>query len=466
MGVSSSQLQTWSNLGVQLKTPAPPPDYATLRDRIIQEDARRFGHILESTLPASALTTRYLPWDKLRYKQPPADLTHEEWWLGVKLGRRSAQRSLATLVSIDGTPFSYVLPDEVLEGVDAITRNASGAITISEEVTNPATRDRYIISSLIEEAITSSQLEGAATSRRVAKEMIRQGRSPRDRGEKMILNNYLAMRRITELRDEPMTPELVCEIHRIVTDGTLDNPDSAGKIQDDDAERIAVWGDGDQLLHKPPAVAELPGRLERLCAFANGDGDEGYMPPALRAITVHFMMGYDHYFEDGNGRTARAVFYWTMLRNGYWLTEFLTISRILKQAPSKYAQSFLLTEQDDGDLTHFFIYHLGVINRAIDELHAYLAVKAEELKNLQRAIKAAPGEFNHRQLALLEHAIKHPGTVYTVESHSTSHRSSGQSARNDLMDLESRGYLTRTKLGRKFAWLPVDDLADRLGSNG
>jgi Fic family protein len=259
-----------------------------------------------------------------------------------------------------------------------------------------------------------------------------------------------------------MTPDLVCEIHRIVTDGTLDTPESAGRIQDDDADRIAVWGDGDQLLHRPPVVAELPDRLERLCAFANGEGDEAYLSPVLRAIAVHFMMGYDHYFEDGNGRTARALFYWTMLRNGYWLTEFLAISRILKQAPSKYAQSFLLTEQDDGDLTHFFIYHLNVITRAIDELHGYLAVKAEELRGLQRAINATPGEFNHRQLAVLEHATRHPDAVYTVDSHARSHHASGQTARNDLADLEKRGLLRRSKQGRRFAWVPAVDLADRL----
>ncbi|WP_300679862.1 Fic family protein [Nocardioides sp.] len=445
-----------------MKTPMPPPDVTALRVAMMQEDADRFLHVLDLVLHGSALTTRYLPWDKVRYKQPPGDLSHEEWWLGIKFGRRGAQRDLPALRAIDGTAFSYLLPDEVLAGVDAITRNASGAITISEEVTNPATRDRYIVSSLIEEAITSSQLEGAATSRRVAKDMIRNGRTPRDRSERMIFNNYVAMRRVTELRDEAMTPDLVCEIHRIVTDGTLDTPESAGRIQDDDADRIAVWGDGDQLLHRPPVVAELPDRLERLCAFANGEGDEAYLSPVLRAIAVHFMMGYDHYFEDGNGRTARALFYWTMLRNGYWLTEFLAISRILKQAPSKYAQSFLLAEQDDGDLTHFFIYHLNVITRAIDELHGYLAVKAEELRGLQRAIKATPGEFNHRQLAVLEHATRHPDAVYTVDSHARSHHASGQTARNDLADLEKRGLLRRSKQGRRFAWVPAVDLADRL----
>ena len=441
-----------------MKVPAPPPDLSVLLSSYVGDPQRLF-RILQN--PAEG-RSEYLPWDKLRFKTPPEGLTHEEWWLAVRLARRNAQRELALLVDVDGNTFTYTLPDVVLASIDVINRNASGAITISEQVTNPATRDRYVVSSLIEEAITSSQLEGASTSRRTAKEMIQSGRAPRDRSERMILNNYHAMQRISELRSEPLTPELVCEIHRIVTDGTLDDPESAGRIQNDDALRVSVWGDGDQLLHRPPPVAQLPDRIRRLCAFANGADAGAYLPPVLRSLAVHFMMGYDHYFEDGNGRTARAVFYWSMLNQGYWLTEFLTVSRILRKAPSQYARSFLLTEQDDGDLTHFFIYHLGVIRRAIDELHTYLARKAEELRGIQRAISTMPGEFNHRELALLEHAVRSPGSVYSVTSHSSTHHVSGETARQDLMHLESLGLLTRSKMGKRHVWSPVADLSERL----
>lgn len=423
----------------------------------------RLMQVLSREQVGGTMSDDYLPWDKLRFKTPPGDLTVEEWWAATRLARRSVQRNIDLLRSKEDVPFSYTMPDKILQGLDYIARNASGQIAISEQVTNSATRDRYLINSLIEEAITSSQLEGAATSRRVAKQMIRSGRPPVDRSERMILNNYVAMRRIVELRDTDLTPELVCEIHRIVTDGTLDNPAAAGVVQDDDATRIAVWGDGDQVLHRPPPVAELPERLRALCDFANARDGEAYIPPVLRAVTVHFMIGFDHYFEDGNGRTARALFYWVMLREGYWLAEFLTISRILKKSPSKYARSFLLTEDDDGDLTHFFVFHLDVVCRAISELHEYLAVKANELRAVQQTIRATPGEFNHRELAVLEHAVKNPGAVYTAQSHGSSHNTSLETARQDLTALEKRGLLVRAKVGKRFVWSPVDGLAEQLG---
>ncbi|HEY0889052.1 MAG TPA: Fic family protein [Nocardioides sp.] len=441
-----------------VKTPLPPPATSTLLDAARRND--RLAAVFQALPEVSG--GPYLAWDKLRHKEPPGDLTPEEWWLATKVARQAARKMLPTLIDLRHQPFSYVLADEVLEGVDFINRHASGSITISEQVTNATTRDRYVVNSLIEEAITSSQLEGAATSRRVAKEMIRSGRDPRDRGERMIFNNFHAMQRIVDLKEEPLTPALICEIHRIVTDGTLDDPLSAGKIQDDDADRVAVWGDGQQLLHQPPPVAELPQRMEALCDFANGQTPDGFMPPVLRAITVHFMMGFDHYFEDGNGRTARALFYWTLLHNGYWLAEFLTISRILKQAPSQYAQAYLHSEYDEGDLTHFFIYNVKVISRAINDLHAYLAAKAAELNEFRRRAAAGPVGLNHRQVALLEHAVKNPGQDYTAASHARSHRVSEQAARNDLRDLERQGLLTWHKLGRQHAWTAPEDLPARL----
>jgi Fic family protein len=153
-----------------------------------------------------------------------------------------------------GNPFSYAIPDDILRFTEEISRRASGMIGVPEPVTNPSTRDRYIVNSLMQEAITSSQLEGSSTSRKVAKEMLRSGRKPKDRSEQMIFNNYNAMRRVAELRDRDLTPELICELQRIVTEDTLDNPAAAGRIQSDPdpKERVAVWSwgwDGEQPVH-------------------------------------------------------------------------------------------------------------------------------------------------------------------------------------------------------------------------
>jgi len=292
--------------------------------------------------------------------------------------------------------------------------------------------------------------------------MIRSGRPPRDRDEQMILNNYLAMRRIRERRDERLTPDLVLEIHRIVTEGTLDDATAAGRFQAPGEARVGVYDDEGRLIHQPPPANELPDRVRRLCEFANGAADVAYTPAVVRAVAVHFMLAYDHPFADGNGRTARALFYWAMLRQGYWLTEFVSISRILRGAPSRYARSFLHTEQDQNDLTYFLVYQLEVLQRAIADLNRYLDRKLGELRDMQRLLAAMPGEFNHRQLALLHHAVRNPGAAYTVVSHGTSHDVVRETARQDLMSLQARALLQKRRVGKAFVWTPAADLRRRL----
>lgn len=446
-----------------MKTPAPPPPFDELMTAL-RKDPDRFMAVLTT---GEVLDDRdYLDWDKLRYKAPPDGMSHEEWWLVLKLRRRSMQRPVP-LKRNDGLPLTYGLPDELLRALDQVTQQASGQLALPDEVMNAAGRDRYVIASLVEEAISSSQLEGASTSRKEAKRMLAYGEVPKNRSQQMILNNYRAMQRVREIQHEPFTPELICEIHRIVTDKTLDDPHSAGRIQSnpDPEDRVKIFDEDENVLHHPPPVSELPSRMEALCDFANSDsGSDPYVSPVVRALIVHFMMGYDHYFEDGNGRTARALFYWSMLGQGYWLTEHLAISRILKHAPAKYARSFLYTEHDDGDLTYFLMYHLQVIQRAVAELDEYLNRKTLELQRARTVLARWPGGFNHRQTALLQAATKDPSDYYTAESHMNHHSVSKQTARNDLYDLEQRGLLHRTKISRQFAWLPVENLIEMLES--
>lgn len=437
---------------------APPPTYNLLRAATADGPER-----LEAILKADIRPTidgKYRHWDTLRQLTPPKGLTPEEWWFGIKLARRNIWHTLP-LTDAHGHRFVYCMPDPAYEMTHLIDRRASGEIAISEAVTSPEMRNRYLVSSLIEEAITSSQLEGASTSRVVAKEMLRSGRQPHDRSERMIYNNYRAMNTVRAWKDDALTPDRLLELHRIVTDGTLDNPDAAGRLQRPDEERVRVFDRATgEPRHVPPPAEQLPERLEAMCRFGNDQATEGFLHPVVRSILLHFWLAYDHPFEDGNGRTARALFYWSMLKHGYWLTEFLSISTLLNRAPGRYSRAFLYTETDDGDTTYFILNQLKIVCRSIEELHGYLGRKIREVRETERLLRQA--DLNHRQLALLSHALRHPDAEYTFRSHQTSHGVVYQSARTDLLDLEHRGLLTRRRVGQRFLFRPATDLAARL----
>lgn len=440
---------------------APAPTFDELFRELSSSDSQRLVQLIQA--PVSEPGDGYVHWDTLRYRDPPEGLTHREWWFLLKWKRRDLLRELP-LVDLEGLPFVYGMPDAVQRALHQVDQRCSGEIAMPEVVTTDGqARHHYLVNSLMEEAIRSSQLEGATTSRRVAKDLLRSGREPTDRSERMILNNYRALQFVREVGEE-LTTETIFELHRLITDGTLDDPSAAGRAQRPDEERVAVFDRSSQrLLHKPPPAEQLPERLQALCDFANADGDsDPFIHPVVRAILLHFWLAYDHPFEDGNGRTARALFSWYMRTRGYWLVEYLSVSRILADAPAKYGRSFLYTETDERDTTYFIRYQLGVIERAVTELHLYLNRKVEEIREVERLTKAGSGRFNHRQLALLGHAVRNPGYEYTFHSHSSSHTMTHETARNDIVPLVDMGLLERRRMGRQYRFSPHPELAERL----
>jgi len=446
-----------------MQIPLTPPDFQGLINEIIGESRERFSEVLSLGVPPDP-NGRYYHWDKLRHlKSAPHNLNHKEWWFAIKSARKSLYQTLPHHAK-DGSPFVYGEPNVVRRLLHEIDIHGGGELKASAQVNNPTTRDTYLINSQIEEAITSSQLEGAATTRKVAKEMLRQKRAPRDRSERMIVNNFRAMEYINDISDEELTLGLILELQRILTEDTLDNAEAVGNYRTTDDVYVGDNRDA-TIIHVPPVAAELPRRLRSICDFANASNSNGFLHPVIRAIVLHFLLAYDHPFEDGTGRTARALFYWSMLRQGYWTMEFISISRILKNAPAKYTRSYLHTETDDNDVTYFVLHQLNVIRRAIDELFDYLKRKAKETRNLEALVRRSAklqNKLNHRQLAILSRAMKSADAVFAIQSHRGAHNVTYDTARTDLLKLVALGLLRKTKSGRAFVFTATDDLQDKL----
>jgi Fic family protein len=408
---------------------------------------------------------RYLHWEEVRRRPAPQGLTSEAWWWGIRFARSRLSKPLQ-LRDRSGASFSFAMTDTVQRLVHAIDRDASGNISLPEDVTDPTTRDRYIVSSLIEEAFRSSQLEGASTTRAVAKEMIQTKRKPRTHSEQMILNNFYAMEWVRENKDKPLTTEAIFALHGIVTRDTMDDGHAVGRLRRADEPVQVVDTSNGELLHDPPPADQLPARIAEMCKLANGtSSDEPFIHPVARAIILHFWLAYDHPFVDGNGRTARALFYWSMLHQGYWLTEFISISRVINKARAQYDRAYLFSESDNNDATYFLLHQLNVLRTAIDELHVYLKRKSQEVRELEHQLRRRE-DLNHRQLAILNDALRHPSARITIEGHRTLTRVVYQTARTDLLGLAELGYLQQYKIGKKLYFAPVDDLARKLKPAG
>lgn len=442
-----------------MRIPESPPDY-----RVLLQQLSKDAEGLQATFGVSSAVDskgRYLHWDEMRRRKPPGELTLEQWWTGTAIARRATAKPLP-LLDTSKNEFTYSNIDEIQNLVHQIDQHASGQILADDVVTNLRSSDRYLVSSLVEEAITSSQLEGASTTRKVAKDLLQTGRKPRDRSEQMIVNNYSAMLCAETLAgDRPINVDDILELHRVVTTDALDNPLDAGRIQTPEEERIAIHWTDNTLLHQPPPAIELNERLENLCSFANGELDTGFIHPVVRAIVIHFWLAYDHPFVDGNGRTSRALFYWSMLRSNYWLTQYISISSILRKAPAQYAKSYLYVETDNNDMTYFIVAQLRVILKAIESLKEYLSRKVAETRSLEAELRGT-SFLNHRQVAIVSRALRDGSELFTINAHSTMHGVTYQSARTDLLGLEALGLFSKSKQGKKYVFRPVGDLSGAL----
>jgi len=385
----------------------------------------------------------YYYWSDLKHRIPKdTEIKAEEIWAYLKLGR-SANSKSAPIMDKNNQIFTYWIPDCLHRNISEIDKWSGGQIITNQP--NLPSKEKYIINSLMDEAIASSQLEGASTEYIVAKEMLRSGRKPDNKNEQMIFNNWNAMQFIRDNIKKAVSIDKLCELHVLLTQDTLESADDAGRFRERDNIYVTYR---DEVVHTPPKAHMLKERMARLIQFINNDDEEKWIHPVVKGAMCHFWLAYDHPFIDGNGRTARALMYWYLLNRGYELFQYLSISKHFLRAPGRYVRSYLYTEYDENDLTYFLVYNLVSIRFALHELRKYILDKHKEASKANDLLRSHRG-LNLRQKSLIYHSIQYPYTTYTIEAHKNTHGVAYDTARKDLMLLVSKGFLKKEKEGKK-----------------
>ncbi len=411
--------------------------------------------LIEGAQQEAQRVDRYLSWGKLQYRTPPSGLSTAEWWLGLKL-HRMAGREPINLTDRRGEHFTYSINrmmNKLLHEIDMNCGGRHGAL-LGQGLSHQQ-HGRYLTSSLMEESIMSSLLEGAMTTRDRAKKMLQHRRKPHGENERMVMNNYETMQRIREIKDEAFSIERILELHRCLTHDCLDDPSRVGAFRcDEDHVRVEDSRSG-EVIHEPPPADELPARMAELCEFANEQ--TLFIHPILKACMIHFWLAYDHPFIDGNGRTARALFYWSMLRAGYSFFEYISLSREIYRSPKSYYQSFVNAEEDERDLNYFLIDQLCTIQRAVGSLLDYVARKKEQQQHYLSAIQQHE-ELNYRQKNIIAYCLKNPDDEMSVTSIAQEFGTARQTARTDLQGLVEVGLLRRIQRGKSYYYRPSPEI--------
>lgn len=427
-------------------------------------DPAKIFEFLESSLSTQFIdaTTnpKYLYWNKVRYLKTPDSLTSSEYWKAVKISRSSSLNINTTLVKDENNKyFQWLLLNRYNDFINKLNikffdQNKSIFDFSKSE------KNQILKSSLIEEAIASSQIEGANTTRKVAKKMLLENRKANNTSEQMILNNYQTILSIeSNYKNEPLDEELLITLHNLLTKNTL-NEEERGRFRNDNDEIVVSSVTDDTIYHIPPKKKFLMSEIKQLINYANDTNTEKFIcHPIIKAIIIHFWVGYLHPFTDGNGRLARALFYWYLLKNDYWYFSYIPLSTVIKKSSVQYRDAYIYSEQDDNDLTYFIDYIISKIELSVKEFEIYIKKKDNISKTLRLAVYK-DFNINNRQFLLLQDFKANTNYTITIKTHSNINNITRMTARKDLLQLKEQGFLTTKKSGKYVYYFATEKITE------
>ena len=414
--------------------------------------------VVKDKLPTGNMDDYYTK-AELRYHVDGKEL--ESSWMVLKLARAFSSNHLP----YKPINLTYVLTSEISHELHLCDRDLSKVFPTGTRQLESA--PKYIIDALSEEAIFSSKLEGAVTTELAAKNMLRKNLPPRNKDEQMIVNNHLAMQFIQDKKDVSLTPEFIREIQGIVTKNTMQDENQSGVFRSTNDVSVMNVRTG-EVIHYPPDAEKIDSMISALCDFVNADGvlnpaeEDPFVHPIIVGIALHFLIGYIHPFYDGNGRTARTLFYWYVLSRGYEVFQYIPISKIMQQSPGKYRDAYLATEKDDLDLTYFILYNIRCIRKARKALIDHLKLENSRKKTTEQTISALP-DVTKRQAAILSYMFEYKTEEFGIKEIADRFSVTYQTARTDLMHLTDSGYLGMRKKGKAFFYYVRDDFLENTG---
>lgn len=407
----------------------------------LQENLLKLKEAPENQYFFNKIESEYLHWDKVKYlgfKKNDTNL-----WKEIKLIRKLISKKFV-LNTKHPISLEYGVNDFLQQKLHYLDFNFGAGIQ-KEQLLSDLDKHQYLSNALMEESIFSSMIEGATTTRVKAKDMLRKGKKPNNKSEQMILNNYKTIQYISENKSEEITIHKLFEIHKLVTENTLEE-ENCGVFRNTNEVLVMNQITG-EIVHTPPSFKKLEELMQSFCDFFNNNPKEEFIHPIVKASILHFLIGYIHPFVDGNGRTARALFYWYLLKNGYWLTEYLSISRVILKTKTQYEKAYIYSEIDEMNVSYFIHYQVKVLTQAFEDLKDYLSKKKKEENKLNKYLKVS--NINERQAQILYWIEDDANRYFSVKEIENIFSVTNQTARTDIEELVDQDFLKKVSINKK-----------------
>jgi len=379
--------------------------------------------------------SQYLPRRDILHRLP-VSIPISKFWPELQRARKERAEELP-LVSATGETFGWVLTENIVAQSEDILSLSRRDLPLDGQEYHDAMAD-----ALIDEAIYSSVIEGAFTTKQEAKEFINDGRPPKNKSEQMVKNNYEALTYVLEHIDEPITSKTIFDIFAHVTKDTLERSVPTDAYR---SEAVYVQSARGDIIHTAPPADKVTAMMDALIGFIQ----TSELPPLIKACVAHFYFVYVHPFEDGNGRTARALSYMILLQAGYDFFRYFSISGVIAEERAKYYKAIKDVEDDDFDMTYFIDYYTGMLARALARMKERLFDKA----TLEQTLKRLEAEgANARLISGAEWILTSGKATITIKAWQDKYNVALETARQDLFKLEEFGILRRKIVKRKYVF--------------
>ena len=375
----------------------------------------------------------YLPRREILHRLP-VSLPISKVWPELQAARREKANKLS-LYAVDGNPFWWVLTESIIEESEKVISLARREIVFDRPEYRVAFEE-----AVLDEAVYSSIIEGAFTSKKEAQELIRAARIPKNRSEQMVKNNYEAMTYVLENIDVPITEKTIFDIYALVTKDTLDEDVATDQYR---SEKVYVRSARGEIVHTAPEAEQVPKMMRDLLSFIQ----ESELSPLIKACIGHFYFVYVHPFVDGNGRTARALSYMMLLQAGYDFFRYVSISGMIAEERAKYYKAIKDVEDDDLDVTYFIEYYTGMLARVVKAMEERLVNKIAVEERLEKLKQSGA---NDRLLSGAEWLLKSPNKSITIKAWQNKFHVVTETARQDLFKLEDAGIVKRKLIKRRY----------------
>lgn len=385
------------------------------------------------------INNSYLDWEKVQHMTlKPEALSNTEIWEAAKQAR---DQGFTRNLVIRDRPFSWSISNDMEAVLHDLDVHLAGGKSIAV-VMDQKNDHRYLIHASLEETIASAQLAGYPVTRKMARELLLKKKTTSSETEQALVNLYKCLQKVKEWENEPFSETKMLELHQQLTKDTI-KLKGIGRYRTNN--KYDISGIEDPASYKAAEAKDIKSWMQWLEAFVNEDKKPFYIHPVIKACIIAYLITYIRPFKDGNGRMARLIAYWYLLRKGYWVMQYTAVSGIIIKLKAQYQRAFLQVQSssDAGYFIHFMIQALRMADRSLKD-------------SLQRTNKEKESNpfvridgLNIRQAAALQWIRDDAEKIVTIRELRSGFGVSKETARTDLTALTENGWLKFYHLNKK-----------------